>query len=45
MMNIRNAEIADLDALLVLSEQIGTLHFNNAPLVFKNLQLLINLFG
>ncbi|WNJ95536.1 GNAT family N-acetyltransferase [Vibrio ruber] len=34
-MNIRNAEIADLDALLVLSEQIGTLHFNNAPLVFK----------
>ncbi|KUI99715.1 GNAT family N-acetyltransferase [Vibrio sp. MEBiC08052] len=34
-MKIRNAEIADLDAVLVLSEQIGMLHFENAPLAFK----------
>ncbi len=35
MMTIRTAEITDLDALLVLSEQIGKLHFENAPFTFK----------
>ncbi|MDW6092584.1 GNAT family N-acetyltransferase [Vibrio rhizosphaerae] len=34
-MKIRHAEVTDIDALLVLSEQIGMLHFENAPFAFN----------
>jgi len=33
-MRIRDAEETDLEALLVLNEQIGTFHFENAPETF-----------